>query len=282
MIQSRRSPLTGLPQITEDRKTGVPFHALPRQYWDFARNPEKKAQAWIGEWMTWQGQTLQRVRCWKCGNDIKGWRLALDATQQPIRVDGQPAVTFGLLDTFRQSRMQAYLATLDEVVTFTVLHCADCVIQDGDAMEALTCYLQGLDAQLQQAWRYRQGTQVTRHQWASHLYLWHNAEPIGLAEDTMDATLTSINAQLVQAKRDAKGAITLPTPGELLTAAHYVHDVLGWSLVGVKTGMMMRYTGPAWAGWLPADGRTLDPLEYPALAKLMPTLPNEPGWVVKL
>lgn len=283
MLQPRYSRVTGLPRVKESRGEGVPYHALPRQYFNFAVKPETKQQQWVGNWMAWSSHMLQRVRCWKCGTDIKGWRPALDHYGNLIQVAGQPAVTFGLFDTFRQTPMHAYLKTLDQVVTFAVLHCADCVIEDGHAMEAVTCYLQGLDAQLQQAWRYRQGTHLTRHDWATHLYVWHNAEPIGKFGGPMTVTLDAINAQLVQAKREGKGAITLPTPGEMITAAHYVHDVLGWSLTGAQTGMMIRYPGEQLAGYLPANGMPVDPERYPALAKLMPVvLPNEPGWMVKI
>jgi hypothetical protein len=115
------------------------------------------------------------------------------------------------------------------------------------------------------------------------LSLWQNAEPVGLGEGTMALTLQSINAQLVKAKRENKGAVTLPTPGEIVTAAHYLHDVHGWSLTGARTGMMVRYpAGHALVGYLPADGGSVDPAQHPALAKLMPTLPNEPGWFVKV
>ncbi len=284
MIQAERSSVTGLPRVTEERGAGIPYHALPRQFWRFAVDPQTKQQQWVGSWMSWQGHMLTQVRCWKCGTEIKAWRLALDHYRNPIQIAGQPAVTFTVLDHFRQTPMQVQLPALDQVVTFSVLHCADCVIASVHAMEAVTCYLQGLDAQLQQAWRYRQGTQLTRHDWASHLLAWQNAEPIGRAEETMTLTLQDINKQLLKAKRENKGAITLPTPGEMVTAAHYVHDVLGWSLTGAQPGMSVKYPGTGTIpGWIRQEGQVLDPAQYPRLAALFPNgLPNEPDSIVKV
>ena len=279
MILPTQSSITGLPQILESRNIDVPFHAIPRRFSVFA----KTDQHWVSGWMAWQGHMLQRVRCWKCGRDIKGWRLAIDQYRNAVTINHQPAVTFTVYDHFRQTPMQAWLKSINHVIQFSVLHCADCVILGEHALEAVTCYLQGVDAQLQQVWSHGHGKQLTRHDWATHLYVWHNAEPVGLGSTAMDVTLGEINGRLLDAKRESGGVVTLPTPGELVTAAHYLRDQLGWSLTGVQPGMMVEYPAdPPPAGWIRASAGPVDPTRYPALARVLPVLPDKPGMIVKI
>lgn len=279
MILKERHPLTGQPLVRETRgiSTPYPYAALPRQpFGDFI----KAGQSWVADWLQYQDLTVTRVRCWKCGTDIKGWRMALDHKGNPITVNDQPAVTFGLLNHFTQTPMAVYLKGLDRVATFSVLHCADCVIRSENAQDAATCYLQGLDHGLRQAWRFDQGQQLTTDQWASFLYLWHQAEPVGV-ERSMTDDLAQINQQILKLKRQAKGALRVPVPGEILTAAHYAHDVMMGQFSGVPTGTIVECVGDPPAGWVRLTGQSVDPQEYPALAKRMPVLPNDPKKMVK-
>jgi len=283
MILETLNRVTGLPMVREGRNDGAAYHALPRKFSDFTfglRNSPK--QTWLHEWQQWSGDVLNEVRCWKCGREIKGWRLALDRHQRPITVNGQPAVTFTILNHFAQTPMLVYWPQLDKTAIFSVLHCADCEVKDEHGMEAVACYLQGLDAQLQRAWRYNKGQQLTRDDWASHLYLWRDADPAGV-ESGMELAnrLDSLNGQI--AEWATKGPVRLPVPGELITAAHYLTDVFAWQFAGVPCGVMMKYpqnlTPPA--GYVRCTGLAIDPAQYPELAKKYGTLPDEPDHIIK-
>lgn len=282
MILSTLDRVTGLPMVKELRNDGATYHALPRQYSNFTfglRNSAK--QTWVHEWQQWDMDVLKAVRCWKCGRDIKGWRLALDRQQRPITIDGTPAVTFTVFNNFAQTPMQVRWPQLDKTALFSVLHCADCEIKDEHGMEAVTCFLQGLDAQLQRAWRHNKGRQLTRDQWASHLYLWRDAEPAGV-ERGMDLAnqLDSINAQIAQIA--TKGPVRLPVPGELITAAHYLTDVFAWQFTGVPCGAILKYpSGPMPAGYTRCTGEVTDPAKWPELAKLYPRLPDDADCIIK-
>lgn len=283
MILSTVSQTTGLPLIREGRTVGGTFHALPRKYSNFAfglRNSAK--QTWMADWQYWQRDTLQEVRCWKCGREIKGWRMALDRRGQPIKVAGAPAVTFTTLNHFAQTPMLVRWPQIDKTAVFSVLHCGDCIIKDEHGMEAITCFLEGLDAQLQRAWQHNKGQQVTRDDWASHLYIWRDAEPAGV-EHSMElaSQLDSLNGQI--AELATRGPVRLPVPGELITAAHYLTDVFSWQFTGVPCGAMLKFpdamTPPA--GYLHCTGDAIDPEQHPALAKQYGTLPDEPGYIIK-
>lgn len=282
MIVIERNPLTGQPMVRESRDSLAQFHALPRKYTEFAFGTKTTPprQTWLKDWQVWNETILQRVRCWKCGIDIKGWRLALDPLGRPILVNKQPAVTFTTLDGFRQTPMQAYLPAMAEKITFSVLHCADCVIQNAHAMEALTCYLQGLDAQLQRAWRYAHGQQLSRDDWASFLLTWATAEPIGVPTMSMDTRLDQLNQDLLELRKEQ--GIRLPTPGELVTAAHYLTDVFAWKYAGLPPGVRVKYDGDPPAGWMRVVPGVVDAAKYPRLAKVCPKLPNETKAIVKL
>lgn len=282
MILDVRSRVTGLPLVKEGRNDGAAYHALPRQFSNFAFGMRGAAkQTWVQDWQQWEMDVLQRVRCWKCGADIKGWRMALDRHQQPITVGGRPAVTFATLGNFAQTPMLVRWPKIDRAAIFSVLHCLDCEIKHEHGMEAITCFLQGLDAQLQRAWRYNKGQQVTRDDWASHLYIWQDAEPAGV-ESGMElaSQLDSLNLQLTKMVKD--GPIRLPVPGELITAAHYLTDVFAWQFAGVPTGAMVKHpANPVPAGWLRCTGAVTDATRWPELAKKYPSLPNDPDYIVK-
>jgi hypothetical protein len=51
---------------------------------------------------------------------------------------------------------------------------------------------------------------------------------------------------------------------------------------GIPTGTIVECHGEPPAGWLKLTGQSVDPQEYPALAKQHPVLPNEPGKMVKV
>lgn len=283
MITAAINRTTGLPLVAETRNRIQAYHALPRQFFEFSYGTTTKPQrqTWVRDWQLWDGTTLQQVRCWKCGRDIKAWRLALDPSQNPILVNGQSAVTFTVLNHFRQTPMTVYLPAMREKVTFSVLHCADCVIQDAHAMEAVTCYLQGLDAQLQRAWRYQHGHQLSRDEWASHLVAWSTAEPIGVPKMASTETrLQHLNQELIELRKEE--GIRLPTPGELLTAAHYLTDVFSWRYAGVPSGTKVKFDGEPPVGWMRVTKGPVDPVQHPDLAQVSPMLEDEPGWMVKL
>ncbi len=289
MIAKQINPTTGQPMVREHRSLTTQFHALPRQYFEWTYGSPARVgkpavapqQKWIAHWQDWDGLSLQRLRCWKCGVDVKGWRVAMDPRGNPIKVNNQPAVSFQLLNHFRQTPMQAHLPAVGSRVTFSVLHCADCVIRNDHAMEALTCYLQGLDAQLQRAWRYSQGQQLSRDEWASYLYVWADAEPVGMPKTmSLDERLANLNRDLLELRQEE--GIRLPTPGEILTAAQYVLDAFSWRYTGIPAGIRVKYEGEPPPGWIRVAPGPVDPVKYPRLAEATPFLPNAPDEIVKL
>ena len=285
MILETLNRVTGLPLVKEGRKPATVYHALPRQYATFAfgdpMTHTPASQVWTKDWQKWDMDVLQEVRCWKCGVAIKGWRMAIDRRGQPIKVGGSPAVTFTTLNHFAQTPMLVRWPQIDKTAVFSVLHCVDCVVSDEHGMEAVTCFLQGLDSQLQRAWRFNKGQQLTRDDWASHLYLWRDAEPAGVERGMELANqLDTLNGQI--AEMATKGPVRLPVPGELITAAHYLTDVFAWQFTGVPCGAMMKYPmGPVPAGYVRCTGLAIDPAQYPELAKKYGTLPDESDHIIK-
>lgn len=283
MILSTVSRVTGLPLVKEGRHDGGVYHALPRKFSNFAFGLHQSVkQTWVHDWQRWEMDTLHEVRCWKCGREIKGWRMALDRRGNPLKVGGAPAVTFTTLNHFAQTPMLVRWPQIDRMAVFSVLHCADCTVEDQHGMEAMSCFLQGLDAQLQRAWRYNKGQQVTRDDWASHLYLWRDAEPAGV-ERGMELTsqLDNLNSQIADIAR--KGPVRLPVPGELITAAHYLTDVFAWQFTGVPCGGQIKYPQGAAppAGFVRCTGSDVDPAQHPDLARKLGTLPDAPDYIIK-
>jgi len=250
MISDRRDPATGLPQIHESRRREF-WRALPRpvlkQATEYDRLPE--GTPWYPIHHEWDGHILKRVRCWKCGRDLKGWRAMLQPHKvgftkegKPItfseanlvKIGDKPAVAFLTLPHATSTPIGVRWPKLNRTIVFQAQHCADCDIAGADAESLLTCFLAGTDAILWNAWNHGSASLVSPDRWATYLYRWSDAEPIG--------TMT---------REDAMTHERVPAPGELITAAQYLIDVDAAQRYAVPSGAVLEFEGDeAPAGWM--------------------------------
>lgn len=242
--------VTGLPSIVETR--GKTFwRALPRRIAQLATQHEEADEGtlWYPKHHEWEGSTIQRVRCWKCGRNLKSWRAMLQAKKigfskdgKPItvseanlvRVGGKPAVAFLPLPHATSTPIGVRLPVLGKTIMFAAQHCLDCTIGSADAEHVLCCFLAGTDAILWNAWNHRSASTLTPDRWATYLYRWHNAEPIGVLK-----------------QEEAEMAECVPAPGELITSAHaMVNQDIALRAV-MPTGAIVEYEQeePP-AGWI--------------------------------
>lgn len=250
MILDRPDPTTGLPLVKEDRMRRI-WRALTKQRAEDATGLDELPEGtpWYPRHHEWDGKTLVRVRCWKCGRDLKGWRLMLDPHKvgfnkdgQPItyseanivKVAGKPAVAFLTLPHAASTPIAVRWPKLNKTVLFQAQHCMDCQIASEDLDRLVTCFLAGTDAILWNAWNHGSASTVTPDRWATYLYRWSNAEPISVA-----------NAE------DVMSHERVPAPGELITAAQYILDVDTAQRSAVPSGAVMEFEGAeAPAGWM--------------------------------
>lgn len=200
MVLNERDPLTGLPLISESRtarpvvKSNDPvrctcaggrclWHPLPRKPFGNLCHEVMPSDRWFPNYQDWRDGVQQRLRCWKCGRDIKGWRMLLSPLGHPIEYEGRLGMSYGLLPHYRAVRFDAYLPTMDERIWFYALHCADCDLKAEDGNQVLACYLAGLWRSTVQAWdlidQARLDIPKDKDRIASRLYEWSGAEPIG-------------------------------------------------------------------------------------------------------
>lgn len=250
MILDRPDPLTGLPQVKEDRGRRL-WRAIAKDRAKAAIELDDLPEGtpWYPRHHEWDGKILTRVRCWKCGRDLKGWRAMLDPHKigfnkegKPItyseanlvQIAGKPAVAFLPLPHATSTPIGVRWPKLDQTVVFQAQHCLDCHI-DGDDLDAVvTCFLAGTDAILWNAWNHKSGSTVTPDRWATYLYRWSDVEPIS-----------------VMKPEDAMSHNRVPAPGELITAAQYIIDVDTAQRSAVPAGAVMEYEGQeAPAGWM--------------------------------
>jgi hypothetical protein len=249
MIRETLDARTGLPAIKETRKREF-WRALPRDVKKQAAEADALPEGtpWYPQHHEWHGHLLQRVRCWKCGRDLKAWRALLQSKKigfnkdgQPITsaegnlvtVAGQPAVAFLPLPHWTSSAIGVRWPKLDKTIVFMAQHCADCEILSEHAALLTMCFLAGTDATLWHAWNHQSATLLSPDQWATYLYRWAGAEPIGV--------LTPEEAHMHE---------RVPAPGEMLTAAQYIVDVDGGQRALMPSGVVVDFEGatipPGW------------------------------------
>lgn len=178
MIMKELDPLTGLPLIQETRGS-KPWMALSRDVgelaWTLHKDPEKP---WFPMSHTWENHNLKEVKCWKCGTDLKGWRMALDRHGNQIDVNGVPAVAFLSYDHHKTTPFAIYLPNLKKMGVFQAHHCSDCAIMVADGMNVWTCSIAGTDAILSHMTK--QGTShIGKDAWATYLFRFSGADPQG-------------------------------------------------------------------------------------------------------
>lgn len=240
MILTNLDPNTGLPNIKETR-TNKPWRALPRDISKKAEelDAQEEGTLWYPCHHEYMDGILQRVRCWKCGTDLKAWRMALDGTGNPIEIDGRPAVAFLPLPNLMQTPISVYLPKLDKKIFFSVQHCGDCLITNQHLFESMTCLLAAMDKNLASAWAMGSVSLIRPDTWATYLYRWSGAEPVSVAK-----------------MEDIKMNERVPAPGELLTAAQYAIDMDLARRNAVPCGTIVEYNGSKLPlGWKEIQGR---------------------------
>lgn len=260
MILDRQDPLTGLPQIKEGRSRRL-WRAITRARAEEASRLDDLPEGtpWYPRHHEWDGKILTRVRCWKCGRDLKGWRAMLDPHKvgfdregKPItfseanlvKIAGKPAVTFLPLPHATSTPIAVRWPKLKKMVVFQAQHCLDCHLEPGDLDNVLTCFLAGTDAILWNAWNHGSASTLSADRWATYLYRWSDAEPEGLAkaEDLMELE-------------------RVPAPGELITAAQYMADVDMAQRSKIPPGAVIEFEGseapPGWIEHPTKPGRIL-------------------------
>lgn len=247
--------------MIQEGRAKVLWRALPRKVRDTATQFDEAADGtpWYPRHHEWNGQVPTRVRCWKCGVDLKSWRAMLVPHKtgftpegKPItvseaslvKIGGKPAVAFLPLPHMTSTTIGAYLPTLNQTVRFAAQHCADCQIVAADAEKIVTCFLAGTDAILWNAWNHNSARSLTPDRWATFLYRWHNAEPIG--------PLT---------EKEAAMAESVPAPGELITAAQVMVNQDLAMRAALPSGAVIEFEGdqepPGWMFHPTKPGRLL-------------------------
>lgn len=250
MILDRVDPTTGLPQVREDRARRLWRAITKKQAEEAIRLDElPEGTLWYPRHHEWNGKVLTRVRCWKCGRDLKGWRAMLDPHKvgfdkhgKPItfseanlvKIAGKPAVAFVPLPHATSTPVAVRWPKLQKTVMFSAQHCLDCHI-DGDDLEyVLTCFLAGTDAILWNAWNHGSASTLSADRWATYLYRWSDAEPLSIVKPE----------DLMEQER-------VPAPGELITAAQYMADVDLAQRSKVPSGAVVEFEGEeAPPGWM--------------------------------
>lgn len=242
--------MTGLPAVTESRQREF-WRALPRTVKKLAAEHDGREEGtpWYPRHHEWDGSVLKRVRCWKCGVDLKGWRAMLQphkvgfgnegkpvtySEANLVKIAGKPAVAFLNLPHMASTPIGVRLPLLNRTVSFAAQHCTDCQISSADAENLLCCFLAGTDAILWNAWNHRSASTLSPDRWATYLYRWHNAEPIGALTESEVAMTEKV-----------------PAPGELITAAQVMVNTDFAIRSAVPAGAVIEYEGvdapPGWA-----------------------------------
>jgi hypothetical protein len=250
VILAQSDPRTGLPTITESRKKRECWRALPRMIRKQAEAADKLPEGtpWYPKHHEWNGHILQRVRCWKCGTDLKGWRAMLQsqkigfntngipvtyAEANLVMIAGKPAVALLPLPHWTSTPIGVRWPVLKKTGVFMAQHCADCEITSEHAAMLMMCFLAGTDANLWNAWNHQSASLLSPDRWATYLYRWATAEPIGI--------LTPEEATMAE---------RVPAPGELITAAQYIVDVDGSQRGAMPSGVVVDFEGaeipPGW------------------------------------
>jgi len=250
MKLDRLDSLTGLPTVHETRKREF-WRSLPRKIKELAVSHDEREEGtpWYPRHHEWNGHVLQRVRCWKCGIDLKGWRAMLQPHKigfskdgKPIayseanlvKIGGKPAVAFLPLPHMTSTPVGVRVPSLNRTMVFAAQHCLDCTLTHADAEHLFCCFLAGTDANLWNAQNHQSALALTPDRWATYLYRWHNAEPIGL--------LTPQEAEMAEA---------VPAPGELITSAHVIVNQDLAERAMVPPGAIVEYEGAeAPSGWM--------------------------------
>lgn len=178
MILPRVDPNTGLATVQEERATAV-WSSLPRKPWGTLLPDYEKSGTWQPKSLEWGPQGLSRVRCIKCGVDLRSLRSALDRNGARIQLpNGQLLGGLLMLNHYRAKYWHVWQPAVQTTVRIAVLHCADCGLAAEDGDPVVACYLAALQLDYLHT-KTVEGPGPDPHEWASHLVRWGKAESIG-------------------------------------------------------------------------------------------------------
>lgn len=242
MIGDDLDTATGLPKVKETRIPKL-WSALPRDTGKLAiiLNQGGESKLWFPKHHVWEDNILTRVKCWKCGVDLKGWRMALDAYGNQVLIRNnktgelQPGVAFLDYPHRTSTLFGLRLAKLDMTAVFTVSHCTDCEIAAADGEKAWVCCIAGTDDILRQTTA-RRTSRVNPDTWATYLYRFSGAEPIGPVS-----------------KEAADMSEKILSPGEVLSAAALSLYLDTAQRNKMPSGVVVEYNGEDIPrGWKPS------------------------------
>lgn len=235
-----KDPLTGLPKVKETR-TPKRWNSLPRYAKKLAYNQIMNAETtpWYPRNHVYEGNILTRTRCWKCGVDLKSWRMMLDGRGNRVEVGGMPAVAFLPLSHATATPFLVFLPLLNVKAVFHVQHCLDCSFKKEDGLDAWVCCIAGSDDILISATSTGMA-HVNRDVWATHLYRYSEIDHLGPIS-----------------KEAARMHERIPAPGELITSAQYALDIDRARRNAMPAGVIVKFKGeeipPGW-GKAPGSG----------------------------
>ena len=173
------NPLTNLPTVEETRNPAR-WRSMPRYYSKKADELKDPETIWKIDYLLSDGVNVTGVQCWKCGRDLMGWKPALRTVSHDkkrnisqgkiITVAGQPAVTLGVFNCYREGTFQFRRNGVPG--HFTFLHCSDCHIKDEDGERLMAIFLAGKDDRREAIREAIPFVQDEDNDWALYMYLY--------------------------------------------------------------------------------------------------------------
>lgn len=229
---------TGLYRVKETR-AWKQWASIPRYIKTHATSQthDNENTKWFPKNHIYQDSVLSRVRCWKCGTDLKAWRMMIDAHGNSLKIGDKQAVAFLPLPNQASTPFLAYLPLLKQKVVFNAQHCTDCSLKAEDSMDVWTCLIASTDDIMKQS--VDQGrSAIDRNRWATYLFRYSKADMVG--------PVTGEAAEMAE---------RIPAPGELITSAQYAMDVDAAKRNVIPKGAVLKFKDSEIpAGWAKASG----------------------------
>ena len=244
MILDSKDPRTGLPQVRETRATQKDRRrVLPNWL-----HKELATGHWTPDYLAWQDNVLSRLRCWKCGTDLCGWKPVIDGhgnlVREGGRQDGPLCLWFREHNHSARSTVRLRWGCLKREAVFSALHCRDCRIEQADLPMTLAIFLYGHELVRQRAAEINVVQPFDPDQWATYLYRWSN-DPAILCEPKY----VTVEKQTGQ-EAMTTNAIQLPTAGKPMLPSDYLFWAEMVQSSALCAGMIVEFAGdqppPGW------------------------------------
>lgn len=162
-----------LPIFTEDRPLGL-YRALPRDLQQTITG--LLASSWTVKYAKTDLNTgALLLACCKCGRPINGWHPVADRAGHPLVLpNGRAAVAMGPLNHYRETRFAVHLPRIRAGAVYTVLHCADCIIDNTHREATFAIHVAAHDEQ--QISHRQVGRGLPPAAWAQASWKWGDAD----------------------------------------------------------------------------------------------------------